>query len=492
MIFKRPFRFIAFAVTLVITSSLSAAWQQPPYLLTTCIQGTLRIASDANGHAFVILTEGAYLDAAVEIHSYDGTAWSGPVATFPISIGVTGERLGLAMNASGKALAIWADEFGINNTAYFDGTSWTNPPGNPLLGLDVEKVAIDINDFGQGVAVWIDNLGNVSSSFFSGGSWGPSVNIGTGDSNLSVAYSRNGTAVAGWQNLVNGVTVNNYFSGSWQAPIILDPFGFMGIDKNVDIDARGRALAIWIGASGNIISSTFNGLNWLMPQVIDPSLNNVDPSLSMAPGGTAVAIWKTNIGSGFSSSFNGNLWSSPIQFTAGPIIGSPHVSVNKSGNALAAFGQNDVNSASLPLGASAWTLETIQDNLALPLQDVFPSLSDNGRGFAAWTGSIPGSILYYASVTLAPTPPLTLQGNTCKNRFATHEERVNIITFTPSTDPSVVSYNLRRNGILIATIPATGPFVYYDSNRCKNEVDVYSLTSRDLLGQESTPIVIEL
>lgn len=486
---------------IMMASSLFAAWQQPPHLFPDEGEsGEIRIASDAAGHAFAAFTDSTFLGGSVKVFYYDGTAWSAaPVFTSPLATVSFGDTIDLAMNPSGLALLIWTDNDGVGNTAYFDGTVWSIPPGNPLLGINVEKVAIDINEAGIGVAAWIDDVGNVSSSSFSGGAWNAPVNIGTGDFELSVAISQNGTAASGWQSNVTGVTVNNLFAGSWQLPQFLDPTGFFGVEKSVDLDANGKALAIWTTAAGVVVASTFNGSVWLVPQVLDPSPGSEFPTLLMAPGGTAVAVWINNASNGLSSSYNGSTWSTPIPFTLGPITLAPTVSVNSSGNALVGFrsGINfprNLKSAFLPLGAAAFgPEELLQANPILaPNDPIRVSLSDNGTGFAAWTLVTEGEIQFYASVTAAPAPPLSMEGRTCKTSFATHVDKVNIITFTPSTDASIVSYLLRRDDILIATIPATGPFVYFDPNRCRNGTDVYSLTSVNASGQESTPVIIEL
>lgn len=474
-------------LTLSLSSSLEALWLPPHLFPTTNNGGTLDIASDANGHAITALSDGGEL----KTFYFDGISWSvGPTATFSLTDLLNDEdQLDLSMNASGKALMVWADNSGVGDTAYFNGSFWQTPAGNPFFGMNVRFVAVDLRDSGDGVAVWIDALGNVFSSFFSGGAWSIPITIGIGDLHPSVAYSSNGTAVAGWQSIANGVTVNNFIGGIWQAPVILSSSGTIG---NVGIDANGRALAIW--ENGSILASSFNGTLWLAPQVPEPSFVNSDPSLSMAPGGTAVAVWNSAIG-GRSSSYNGSTWSPSIPFTTDNLAVPSSVSVNRSGDALVVFGDvsDFVQSARLPFGALVWEPEeTIQPDDQEPLQEVHASLSDNGRGFAAWRNGVDEDTSFFASATALPLPPLSASGETCKTRFATQVERVNIITFVPSLDPLVISYNLRRNGILIATIPASGPYVFFDANRCRNEVDTYSLTSVTINGEESTPVIIVL
>lgn len=91
-----------------------------------------------------------------------------------------------------------------------------------------------------------------------------------------------------------------------------------------------------------------------------------------------------------------------------------------------------------------------------------------------------------------PTPPENFVGRVKKNEFATQTEYVHQLKWIPSTDPSVVGYLIRRNGILIAEINASGPFVFNDHNRKKREVDVYTIVSFNAAGMESSPLVVIL
>lgn len=86
-------------------------------------------------------------------------------------------------------------------------------------------------------------------------------------------------------------------------------------------------------------------------------------------------------------------------------------------------------------------------------------------------------------------PPTNITGSTCKDNFAMQTDCVKTITWSPSPSPGVTSYYIRRNGILIQIVPASGPFVFVDHDRCR-QVDTYTVTAFNALGQESTPATV--
>jgi hypothetical protein len=90
-----------------------------------------------------------------------------------------------------------------------------------------------------------------------------------------------------------------------------------------------------------------------------------------------------------------------------------------------------------------------------------------------------------------PVPPTNFVGVVEKNKFLTQTELLNVLTWTPSIDPSVTSYRIYQNGILIATVPASGPYEVVLHNRRHGEIYTYELTAVNASG-ESTPLVILL
>ena len=94
------------------------------------------------------------------------------------------------------------------------------------------------------------------------------------------------------------------------------------------------------------------------------------------------------------------------------------------------------------------------------------------------------------NATIDPAPPASFTGFRCKNKFATQTEYVNNLFWRASLDPTVVSYLIFRNGVLIATIPASGQFKFIDHDRPKKQVDTYALIAVDASGLESSPVII--
>lgn len=99
----------------------------------------------------------------------------------------------------------------------------------------------------------------------------------------------------------------------------------------------------------------------------------------------------------------------------------------------------------------------------------------------------------FATVSFAtggPTPPTNFVGRVRTNEFATQTEYSHLLTWTPSTDTTVAGYILRRNGHIIARIPANGPFRYNDHNRREYERDVYTLVAVNAAGVESQAVEV--
>lgn len=92
-----------------------------------------------------------------------------------------------------------------------------------------------------------------------------------------------------------------------------------------------------------------------------------------------------------------------------------------------------------------------------------------------------------------PPPPSSFKGKTIKNRFLTQTDIVNILKWnSPAESSEIVSYQISRNGAVIAVLPASNPNVYNDSNRKKNTTYIYTIVSVNADGLKSTPLSITL
>lgn len=471
--------------------SLNADWMDPPFTFGITTGETIaRIGSDANGNAI------AFAPAGAETAYFSNGAW-GPINILQPSFTNASD---FAMENSGTALAVWSLPGTSINSSYFNGTTWTTPPANPLDTSAVDaSIAVAMNGTGSGIAVWINfATNNVNSSIFSNGNWSPitTIAVGTGLSAPSVAYSTNGTAIASWTAIGNLIYVSHFDGSTWSFPLLMEavPFGYF---SKVGMDSQGNGIALWKNTTNNIIVSHFIG-TWQAPLSLGVgTANRRDYDLAMSKNGTAVVVWNDVSSTiGLSRSYTGSSWQAPLQFatdiTVSNSINNVSVSVNDSGNALAVwFTGSQVKSSRLPFG-SAWQPEEIVDASVDPTTiSVVSSLSNTNAGFAAWSVAAEG-FEYFANAMIAPIAPPSMSVSVCKNKFVTQTDYINIIRWTPSPDPTVVSYQLSRNGCIIAIIPAFGPFVYYDHNSCKGFVDVYTLIAINADGIESAPITVTL
>lgn len=89
-----------------------------------------------------------------------------------------------------------------------------------------------------------------------------------------------------------------------------------------------------------------------------------------------------------------------------------------------------------------------------------------------------------------PLPPSDFAGKAKRNKFATQTEYFNLLTWVPSPDPTVVSYEIYEFGTLIAVIPASGPTFFENHNLRKNGVYEYTLYSVNGSGIKSDPVFI--
>jgi len=128
---------------------------------------------------------------------------------------------------------------------------------------------------------------------------------------------------------------------------------------------------------------------------------------------------------------------------------------------------------------------TVTDTAGTSTVRVFTGHVVTNNGGPSATFSL---LITIPNVGPTPTPPSHFVGRVVENKFATQTEYIHQLKWIPSSDPSVVEYQLFRNGKLIAVIPASGPFVYLDHNRRKHRQDVYTLIAVSSSGLQSLPV----
>lgn len=442
--------------------------------------------------------------------------------TSPVQISTPGEDSRtpqVGVDDAGNAVAVWRGGNNIIQAATLPfGGSWTAPvslsAAQPLSD-PLPQVAVD--PAGDAVAVWVFASG--ANNFIQaaklpfGGSWTAAVNlsvVSTLVNHPQVAIDPSGNAVAVWErfngsNFIIQAATLIPFSNGWSAPFDLSALGQNSFEAQVSLDAAGNAVIIWINSTTNTIQAStlpFNTGTPTSPVDIAPGLDS--PQVAVDPAGNAVAVWFGAEGGNsviFSSTLPfGGSWTTPVRISAlGEDATSPQVVVDPAGDAVAVWSRFNgthfvIQLAVLPFGET-WTSPV---NVSASNVDSFEpqlGIDDAGNVVVVWNRFNGTNFVVQASSCnhlFVPAPPSNFVGRVIENRFLTQTEIVHRLTWTPSQDPNVVGYHLYRNSKLIATIPARGPFVFDDRNRCKKTLDVYVLRSFDARGVESEPLTVIL
>jgi hypothetical protein len=503
---NRIFTFLLLVGIFMPAVQAQAVWIQPPFEFPAD-GGAIAMGSDDAGNAIVVLDNEGTVEAF--FYSVLTQTWAGPTI-----LGSNAEEIALSVDPSGTAIAVWLDPDVVDlHSAFFNRFVWT--PGTPdpfATGTGTpDKLNLTMNGPNTALLTWWDSVTNtVFSNFFSAGTWSPSgVVVGPAEYPLSSDYSANGTAVASYLDITEAILlVSNFTGGFWQQlpGFTLDTnMTFSSNNAVARIDANGHAAVVWVDNTGFVMSSSYFGdpvVGWTPAAPISTTSGNnlFSVSFDMAPGGTGVATWVDGSGNGISNSYNGTTWGTPQMFATNISDDRTVVTVNQAGNALVLFQTPDITfedgtilSAFLPLGG-VWMppefVSTPDDSVAF----LIPSLSDDLYAFAAWSVGVE-RYGYFATVNVLappvpvpPAPPASINATFCKDKFAMQTECVTTVTWTPSPTPTVAFYQVFRDGVLVLTVPATGPFNFVSLGNCKKTV--YSVFAIDVSGAVSSPATV--
>jgi hypothetical protein len=415
------------------------AWLAPVTLSTSGSEEP-QIAADAKGEAVAVWSYNVGSDESVvqgAVRSAGGN-WQPNVT---ISTGCARERFPqVTEDAEGDAFAVWEclPSVGpsglrpstIEGAVKTAGGVWQPPvtlseTGEKLYSHE-PQVAVDPQ--GDAVAVWFTEDLSTKKVFVegatrpTGGGWGSSVKL-SAEAGLEykqgsetetdqeyleprVAVSSQGEAVAVWRLLVSGkYVVQNALrplGGPWQVATTLSSAGEIAEDPHVSVDAKGEAVAIWVGqheagidANKTIQSAARQpGGSWQQP--VDLSAEQVDsphpsPEIAVNLKGEAVGIWDTPAGSKFivqaATKPSGGAWQAAVDLTSEPEAIRPQIAIDPQGDATAVWelynGLSLVQAATRPAGGiwqSPVDLATEEEYSYTPQVAMDPK----GEAFAIW------------------------------------------------------------------------------------------------------------
>lgn len=464
---------------------------------------TISVAADDNNNAVTVFENDGFIESR---YSPGNQAWE-PNVLISDTLSSKGSPE-VAMDATSVALAVWTgtdNDAGTQSieTNTLTGGVWGTPQYlEGPAAIDVSAPSVSMNGSGGGVAGWTSGI-EIHASFYTAGAWAPFTIVANSYGTVQTAYSANGNAGIAWSQFdlgLNNIYATTSIGTAWQPVTLLDNTG--SNYPEIGMDASGNAIVVWGGNFADDIKwSRFDGATWSAGQVLSLASGNRSPKIAVAPDGTAIAVWPDATDTIQLSQFNGTTWSVPAPIASGTTVS---ITMDSLGNALIGWVTPalELYNALFPLGGALDT-PVLVTTAAAPIQERNGALdlalsSVTNVGVAAWTEAfIEGEGNTFATFILfdeddIPLPPGGITGSVCKNSFAMQSDRVHIITFTPSPDPTVVSYYIYRNGVLVSIVPATGPFTYYDHNRTKGSPDTYAVYAVNGDNNFSTPVVITL
>jgi autotransporter-associated beta strand protein len=90
-------------------------------------------------------------------------------------------------------------------------------------------------------------------------------------------------------------------------------------------------------------------------------------------------------------------------------------------------------------------------------------------------------------------PPSTFNGRIVKNQFLTQTDITSVLRWRPPVDSAtIVYYQIRRNGKVIALVPASDPHHYCDHNLKKNKKYTYTIVSLNAQGLQSSALSVKM
>jgi hypothetical protein len=538
-----------FACLLTTQNHLHSVWQQPPTDLSIgqdvagLSEAQLAVNSQGNALAVWRIRDPDFFDEFEMVSSFfiRGVGWTPAQIISSLALNSAGFPLfilqfdpDVVLNSSNYGLAGWE---GILNTLESGSdvvivTLFNNGVWSPVQIIseqpssrDASSVNLALNEAGTALAAWLyldGNTGdaNIAARFLPfGGVWSaphifptfPGGNQGK----PCPAINSSGNAVITWQGRTNAgkftVMAANYDAGTatWSAPVTLDT-DLIGTDISQDprcaIDSNGNAVAVW-HIEGETKAAFFNGTSWEAPIVLGPGTaidGNDGPAVVMDLNGNATVVWETEEGD-IVTSFrlpNGT-WSAPLTISQpgtdnsfAPEQSNETLAVNRAGDVIAIWVSTNIDSGLItnvsafkPFGLPWQAPEFISD-LTGDSSNTNIGLADCAFAVALWDAdSGEGNSQVLASINGGLILPLAIHAriSSCCEKFAMQTNCLNFLTW--ESPDCVLSFNIFRDGVLIANVLNTGgPFLFIDPIGGKKP-HVYTITTINTSGIEGPPVV---
>jgi hypothetical protein len=495
-------------------------WATPTTISTTSLTASdPRVVMDPSGNVTAAWIENNLVTSSSL--PFNGS-WTAPT-TLSVS-GVTSVRLGV--DSSGNVTALWIENGVVMYSTLPFGGSWSAEAAVSASGASSPQLAVDST--GNAVAVWIRNGFIESSTKLFGGSWNLTVSVlsnGTSDS-PQVAIGANGTVVAVWHSVITGsnvvVSATKTIAGSWGAAVNIIPAtaAFTHTLPKVTVDASGNATAIWfrynlsnsIYQNITIIAASLlsGGSVWGSPAILtqggmNTSLTNMSTRVGSDTNGNVVAVWnmsydgyKFNVESAVKQ-VSGSSWTVVSGLDQQDIYAYQvdMTANNALGDVLATYMAFDGSSTVNILSQESEIAGPIAGSWSAPLtvsqgtQNGYPRVAAILSGTTlnaavVWIHFDGTSNVIQASFGSRTTvlPPTSLAVTQNSNNTNVFTEYYNTITWTASTSPNLIQYNIFRNGIFFIAVDSSAS-QFIDHNAIQNGSVTYGVAAEDSVRSQS-------
>ena len=416
-----------------------------------------------------------------------GESWSAPTALSSAMI-LAASFPSVKINAAGEAVAGWSGSLSSTNqsgvfvaTLPF-GMTWSAPIP---LALDpfLQKVSLSICTTGHVVAA-VESSGpakglQIYRAFF-GGSWSPPLQLAGNKtaSQSQLGFRENehiGLIAVAWIALsgTKQAVFAELLSHHEALPSALSIYGSQLSDDGqhaqspqIAHNLSREATVIWSRSNGtNTIiqaSTKTKGGKWSDAEDLSlPGQHADSPQIAMNRSGQRVALWRRSDGTNTViqavTKLSGASWSAPVTLSLpGQSASLPKIALNDAGQAVAIWkrsnGSNDIIQASTMTWGESWSAPS---NLSTAGQNSdLPSVAINAKGQCAaiWQSSNGmATSIQSATTQAAPLPPLSVRLFT-KLITSPQENYYHLyVHWLPCSNPNLASYNIYRNGALVAT-----------------------------------------
>lgn len=514
---KSWFRFLLVAF---LASTKVVAWSPPIDITVPGYTSDQAVAVDPSGKAMIVFidsTDG--LNPTVQASQLINGVPTTP-HVFPLQSGGSNPLTpAVAVNANGNAVAVWVE----NNSnglvivaASFVNGSWEVPAiiSDPSISVST-KAGVYLDDSNVATVVWLQyplggNNEIVARRRLLNSNWQTEeVLLSTTDYLFPpvLAGSSSGKCLAAWENIGLFLVGTAYFDGaSWSVADIMgsDLWNFCGLNPiSVSMNSASNAALLWQNNSGGLSSVRFIDGVFDTIQTIS-AINAYSPSIGIDGSNNAVAVWieyNLNNTINVANLVNGSWSNKEILFSGSQEdvgLNLTQIAVQDSGDAVATWwlylssaDTSEIVAAELTDGI--WGTNT---TVSLVAPTSFESLGMNSSGYAVivWNNGIAPEIVLEAVIREQSSilPPTNLVGVQAKNKFFFQTEYLNTLSWQASVSPSVVHYNVFRDGKQIGVVLTTERLVFVDHNRKKSQHYTYTVTSVNASGVQSSGISIVL